>query len=90
MAASVQALGSSRLGSSTNQIVGSSSFISSQTALPLLRTPYKPLAKQTLTVYATPNDKEDSATDWDTAWSTFKKGVEAQAPKSKVGTKPPR
>ena len=90
MSAGVQALGSSRQGCFT-QIVGGSSFCSSRTALPQLNRHHRSLVNQTLIVCAAPNDKDDAATDWDAAWSTFRKGVEAQsqAPKSNVRTKPP-
>ncbi|KAL4524270.1 hypothetical protein Ndes2526B_g00286 [Nannochloris sp. 'desiccata'] len=91
MVAGVQALGGSRQGCFSNRIIGGSSFTSSPlAALPIFSSHPRSPARPTLTVSAAPNDKEDAATDWDTAWSTFRKGVEAQSPKSNVGTKPPK
>jgi hypothetical protein len=90
MIAGVQALGGSKQGWFSNQIIGGSSFTSSPlAALPLSSSHPRSLARSKLN--ATPNDKEDASTDWDTAWSTFRKGVEAQSPKqSNVGIKPPK
>jgi hypothetical protein len=90
MPAGVQALSSSKYGCFSNQIIGGSSFSSPLPALPLLSSHRRPLAKHTFIVCSTPNDKEDASTDWDTAWSEFRKGVEAQSPKRNIGTKPPR
>jgi len=90
MIGGVQALGNSRQGRISNQIIGGSFTSCPLAAFPLLSSHPRPLAKSTAIFNATPNDKEDAATDWDTAWSTFRKGVEAQPPKSNVGTKPPK
>jgi hypothetical protein len=93
MLAGAQALGRCRQGCFTklNQIVGGSSSRSLPAALPLTPSHRRYFAKSILVVCATPNDKDDAATDWDAAWSTFKKGVEAQQTpnRSNVRTKPP-